>query len=388
MVDLGGASHPFTHPMAGSAWVYNRLTATGSQHMPQIRSTSGQLNQPLTDTQIEIMHKWSQGTVTSDWNNAWGQGPPHVGPTVTPGGMDKAALENCVGGAFFPGIEAGIILTDASKYLPITVDNDVPCFRLDHSQVSPGDLTAKMALPWQNDFHALRRSLVASASAEQRQGGGQSGRPDWQRGFTDLNDWVAGKWNKMGFVTLQGGDMLETDRCDAASTSVSLVTPSLTFLDVPQGPNGVTRKAARAIVFEVHSSAAITINVTNPADPSLVRHTTTPYTVPATGPAVATVRIWITYAAPNTSHNVSDSVTATCTETGQTWAIPITANSVPRQTATAALVLDKSGSMSEDRGDGQGTKSVSLRDAASTFADVMLPGDSLSLTLRSTPTLP
>ena len=67
-------------------------------------------------------------------------------------------------------------------------------------------------------------------------------------------------------------------------------------------------------------------------------------------------------------------------ETGQTWIVPISANAVPRKTAAAALVLDKSGSMSEDRGDGLGTKSQSVRDAANTFVDVMLPGDALSLT--------
>ena len=215
MVNLGGSSHPFNHPVAGSPWVYNRLTATGSQHMPQLRSPSGALDEPLTDTQIEIMHKWSQGTVTGDWNSAWGQGPPDLGATITPGGMDKAALENCVGGAFFPGIEAGIILTDASRYLPITVDSGEPCFRLDHAQVNPGDLTARMALPWQSDFSACADHWWPVPRPNSVKVAGQPGRPDWQRGFTNVNDWVAGTWNKMGFVTLQGGDMLETDRCDA-----------------------------------------------------------------------------------------------------------------------------------------------------------------------------
>ena len=46
---------------------------------------------------------------------------------------------------------------------------------------------------------------------------------------------------------------------------------------------------------------------------------------------------------------------------------------MPRKTAAAALVLDKSGTMSEDRGDGLGSKSQSVRDAANTFIDVMLP---------------
>ena len=90
--------------------------------------------------------------------------------------------------------------------------------------------------------------------------------------------------------------------------------------------------------------------------------------------------MWIIYAPPNDSHSVTDSITVTCGQTSQTWTIPITASSVPRKTAAAALVLDKSGSMNDDRGDGLGSKSQSVRDAANTFMDVMLPGDALSFT--------
>ena len=49
-----------------------------------------------------------------------------------------------------------------------------------------------------------------------------------------------------------------------------------------------------------------------------------------------------------------------------------------RKTAAAALVLDRSGSMAEDRGDGQ-TKHASLQQAASIFVDVMLEGDGVGL---------
>ena len=87
----------------------------------------------------------------------------------------------------------------------------------------------------------------------------------------------------------------------------------------------------------------------------------------------------VTYTAPNDSHSVLDSMTVTCAATSQTWVIPIAANAVPRQVAATALVLDKSGSMSEDRGDGLGTKIESLRAAAQVFVDVMLEGDAVSL---------
>jgi hypothetical protein len=372
--------HTFTHPMAGAAWVVNRLTATGTSHMPKLESeaNNGLHDLKLTDTQIAIMQKWAAGTVNNDWNNAWGQSPP-ADALITPDGLDKAALENCVGGALFPGIEAGAFLRDATRFLPVVLVNGMPSFRIDHSKVSAGEVTQSMALPWQSDFLACATYWWPVPRPNQVKVAGQ-GTKEWTRSVADRDEFVAGKWNKMGFVTRQGGDLVETDRCDSADTWVSLVTPALTFHDVPQGPMGTTRKAARAIVFEISSTTQVTLSFTAPADPSLSRYTGSPFNQPPTGGAVATARLWIVYAAPNDSHSVADSVTVTCSQTGQSWTVPITANSVPRKAAAAALVLDKSGSMSEDRGDGLGTKSQSVRDAANTFLDVMLPGDALSLT--------
>jgi L-Lysine epsilon oxidase N-terminal/L-lysine epsilon oxidase C-terminal domain/von Willebrand factor type A domain len=370
--------HAFTHPMAGSPSLVNRLTATNSTHMPPLYSESLTLDLKLTDTQIAIMQKWSVGTVNNDWNGAWAQGPP-PDANVTPDGMDKAALENCVGAALYPGIEAGQFLRDATKFLPVQLVNGVPSFRINHGQVSAGQVTQSMALPWQSDFLACDIDWWPVPRPNQVTVAG-SGTKDWARSVANREEFVASKWNAMGFVTRQGGVLVETDRCDTADTWVSLVTPALTFDDVPQGPMGTIRKAARAIVFEIKSTVSVTLSFTAPANASLTRYTSSPYTQPPTGGAVATARLWIIYAPPNDSHSVTDSITVTCSETGQTWTIPITANSVPRKTAAAALVLDKSGSMSEDRGDGLGNKSQSVREAANTFVDVMLPGDALSLT--------
>jgi hypothetical protein len=372
--------HGFTHPMAGSSSVVNRLTATGTSHMPKLESeaNNGLHDLKLTDTQIAIMQKWAASTFNNDWHSAWGQSPP-PDATITPDGLDKAALENCVGGALFPGIEAGAFLRDATKFLSVALVNAVPSFRIDHSKVSAGQVTQSMAVPWQSDFLACATYWWPVPRPNQVKVAGQ-GTKDWTRSVANTEEFVAGKWNKMGFVTRQGGDLVETDRCDTADTWVSLVTPTLIFYDVPQGPMGTTRKAARAIVFEISSTTPVILSFTTPADPSLSRYTASPYTQPSTGGAVATARLWIIYAPPNDHHSVTDSVTVTCTQTSQSWTIPITANSVPRKTAAGALVLDKSGSMSEDRGDGLSTKSQSVRDAANTFMDVMLPGDALSLT--------
>src|SRR5205085_8748361 len=60
--------------------------------------------------------------------------------------VTRAVLDGAVGQGFFPGIEAGIIVTDPALYV-VPFD-----FRFDHAKVEPGDITALMAQPWQADF--------------------------------------------------------------------------------------------------------------------------------------------------------------------------------------------------------------------------------------------
>ena len=65
-------------------------------------------NEPLTRLQYEIMKKWSAGRFVNDW-----KGKPKRETRLTPENLDRAALEACVGGAFFPGIEASSLLRDS-----------------------------------------------------------------------------------------------------------------------------------------------------------------------------------------------------------------------------------------------------------------------------------
>jgi L-lysine epsilon oxidase-like protein len=97
-------------------------------------------NGTLTATQYHILQMWKDGNFLDDWN-----GSPGIPPAgVTPEGLTRAALEPCVGGAFFPGIEASWKLRDEYSF--------VEAFRLDSSKVAPGDITKQMSLPWQSDF--------------------------------------------------------------------------------------------------------------------------------------------------------------------------------------------------------------------------------------------
>ena len=122
---------------------------------------------------------------------------------------------------------------------------------------------------------------------------------------------------------------------------------------------GMSRTVSRAAIFEVRSPVPVTLDVTSgPTDPSLAVTLRRP--LPG-GPSVARrgarrAGCGSRYTAPNDTHSVLDSITVVCAATSQTWVIPIAANAVPRKVAAVALVLDKSGSMNEDRGDGLGRR--------------------------------
>jgi L-lysine epsilon oxidase C-terminal domain len=94
-------------------------------------------NGALTQTQYRILEMWKDG------NFIPGSMPSPQDP-ITPDGLIRAALEPCVGGPFFPGIEASWKIRDVFAF--------AEPFRLDASQVQPGDITSQMALPWQSDF--------------------------------------------------------------------------------------------------------------------------------------------------------------------------------------------------------------------------------------------
>ena len=79
-------------------------------------------------------------------------------------------------------------------------------------------------------------------------------------------------WHTLGFVVRQGTEHVEVERCDEAS--ITLLTPDLHFLDVPQGPMGMVRETVLAITFEVISpGSAVTLEYAPggaPSHPQLV----------------------------------------------------------------------------------------------------------------------
>jgi len=366
------------------------VVSAADHDMPQINAPDthddpgGPLTDRLTATQYAHMQRWNNGNYVNDW-----VAPPAPDTAITPDGLDRAALEACVGGSFYPGIEAGgVPQTSAQQYPGLPADSRpimnaahyVEAFRLNQSAVQPGDITAAMALPWQADFFYCAQNWWPVPRPEQVIRGGV-GNQDWIAGIVASAPEMVAKWNQLGFVVRQGSQNIEVARCSTAS--IDLMTPLLNFQDVPQGPMGMIRDAALAIVFEVVSpSSAVTLQYAPggaPSHPLLSAFNTSVTVGPTSGNSVATARLWVIYKAVN-GGDVLPPQTVTVQDSGmtQSWSVTIIGNTVARKTSAAALVLDRSGSMSEDRGDGQ-SKHVSLQQACNIFVDVMLEGDGVGL---------
>jgi hypothetical protein len=99
--------------------------------------------------QYEVMRRWAEGDFTADWTGivAVPQSLAQLPVADQPHALDRAAAEACVGGPFFPGIEMTYISRDVRLYVGL--------HRL-RPDLEPGDITKRMALPWQADFYDCR----------------------------------------------------------------------------------------------------------------------------------------------------------------------------------------------------------------------------------------
>jgi hypothetical protein len=138
------------------------------------------------------LNEWSAGRFSSDWH-----GIPQPATSITAEGLTRASLETTVGRGFYPGIEAGILMRDPKIYAaPFD-------FRLDHSQLNPGDLTALMALPWQADFLDCSGNWWPSQRPDNvRRDASSPQEVLWNRGVTTYLQMVH-DFSKLGFIVAQ-----------------------------------------------------------------------------------------------------------------------------------------------------------------------------------------
>ncbi|QLH07183.1 LodA/GoxA family CTQ-dependent oxidase [Nitrosopumilus ureiphilus] len=184
----------------------NDLTAGG--RMPVVRTDGFDDSQAVTKIQYYIMQKWAADEFDNDWNN-----PPTT--NITPEGLDRAALEPCVGGPFFPGIESSWFIRERCKF--------TEAFRLDNNYLDendqeqilePGDITKWMAVPWQADF----RDCVGTWWPAQRpdsvikEGSLTDQFESWTGTLVNSHRDMVDNWHKLGFVVKKGDRFVETER--------------------------------------------------------------------------------------------------------------------------------------------------------------------------------
>jgi hypothetical protein len=150
------------------------------------------------------LREWQQTML-----DAWVAGTFEAGERPSLGLADilcRSALDGTVGQGFFPGIEAGINISNPSLYVATPFE-----FRFQKDALEPGDMTAHMALPWQADFlkcnsgwwPAQRPDLAPQASGAAR---------NWLRPTMNHRSLVDNAM-RLGVITPQSdGSMVEKGR--------------------------------------------------------------------------------------------------------------------------------------------------------------------------------
>ena len=192
----------------------------------------------LTATQYFVLSQYAQGIFSPS-------AAPKPGDGVA---LDRANLENCVGGAFCPGIEMTWISRNTTIYMPLPANPAMSdAFRIKHKNLSggltltngadndysaglePGDIVKYMAQPWQADFNECsaqrfrnfrpmpwylrhrRRPVTGGGRRNGRSrysrrmtprsrcsGRGQARTPAWYEFDDDLQ--MVTNWKDMGFI--------------------------------------------------------------------------------------------------------------------------------------------------------------------------------------------
>lgn len=160
----------------------------------------------FTASQNEVLDKWVSGDFLEDLDS------PEPPLAITPDGLQRAALEHGVGGGFFPGIEAGILITYRELYgAPFRIRRDSFQRGTRTYQPRAGLLTRNMACPWQADFWECKYQGPESIWWPAQRplhvrvnGGGGTVSEEWDRGVGDHRE-LCERVLRLGFVMPQDG---------------------------------------------------------------------------------------------------------------------------------------------------------------------------------------
>ena len=157
----------------------------------------------LTPTQLWVMESWALGLFEPDWRGTTAPPEPLSSYPLAEQGaaLDRAALEGCIGGPFYPGIEAGYRIARADSY-------EAP-FRIART-LEPGALTEALAVPWQADFQQCQQRWWPAQRPTSVFREGSETAHDWTVGI-DMDGMVE-RWAELGFIRREGGRFVERER--------------------------------------------------------------------------------------------------------------------------------------------------------------------------------
>jgi hypothetical protein len=122
----------------------------------------------LTAVQYALLKVWAEGRFREDWSFGDVRFAPVPAPgALSPAGLDRAALENCVGGPFFPGIEVGWLIRRPDLYTSAFRLREV-AFDLGPLPFRAGFFSQQMALPWHADFYDCHKEEHTPEGAKER----------------------------------------------------------------------------------------------------------------------------------------------------------------------------------------------------------------------------
>lgn len=168
--------------------------------------------------------------------------------------------------------------------------------------------------------------------------------------------------------------------CGVPGLTVELVTSNVVFNQCPEG-----RTSSRPVIVRVTGCDAATFRIIS--GPSRTGGSTrvnfgvaiASSGVPASSaPVTREVFVWLTCAGGRGGDAAAGTVRVECPEAGFVRDVPIAANFVAAPRAGAVLVLDRSGSMEENGGDGR-TRLQVLLDSAPGFVEVAPQGSRVGL---------
>lgn len=122
----------------------------------------------LTKVQFALLKAWAEGRFKEDWT--FGDvrfAPIPATAEITPHGLDCAALENRVGGPFYPGIEVSWLVRQPEVYAAAFRLRDVG-FAIGPLTFQPGFFSQQMALPWHADFYDCHKEEHTPDGADEQ----------------------------------------------------------------------------------------------------------------------------------------------------------------------------------------------------------------------------